>query len=123
MAKFVTGQVVVVTFPFSNLQGQKLRPALVLAQAEFDNLILCQITSKPYSSKKAIRITPDDFTTGKLPITSYARPDKLFTAETTIIHKTIGKLTSAKTAQILDQVTALFQTETNNEKTLPQTTS
>ncbi len=36
----VVGSVVLVTFPFSDLKGQKVRPALVLANVEFDNLIL-----------------------------------------------------------------------------------
>ena len=51
MGRFVVGDIVVVSFPFSDLSGQKLRPALVLAHGEFDNLILCQITSRPYTNK------------------------------------------------------------------------
>ncbi len=108
MGRFVIGQIVVVTFPFSDLRGQKRRPALVLAQAEFGNFILCQITSKPYSSRLAIRIQASDFRQGSLPLTSYARPDKLFTAETTIIQKSAGYLTEQKLVEILRQVSALF---------------
>ena len=108
MGKFTVGEVVLVSFPFSNLQGQKIRPALILAKAEFDNLILCQITSKPYTSKLAIRIKADDFEKGKLPVVSYARPDKLFTADFSIIKGTAGKLTSVMTNAILESVRRLF---------------
>ena len=108
MGKFTVGSVVLVTFPFSNLKGQKLRPALVLAKVEFNNLILCQITSKPYTSKISIRLKPTDFATGGLPVISYVRPDKLFTADATIIKKTIGKLTVSTTGEVLESVRALF---------------
>lgn len=108
MGKFTVGSVVLVTFPFSNLKGQKIRPALVLAKVEFNNLILCQITSKPYTSKISIPIKPTDFAAGGLPIVSYVRPDKLFTADTTIIKKTVGKLTSATKDTVLKSVRALF---------------
>ena len=102
------GSVVLVTFPFSNLQGHKTRPALVLAQAEFGNLILCQITSKNYSSKTAVRIGPAEFSTGGLPIISFVRPDKLFTADPTIIKGMAGKLTTKMKNMILQKVSRLF---------------
>lgn len=108
MGKFAIGEVVLVSFPFSNLQGQKVRPALVLAKAELDDLILCQITSKPYTSKLAIRIRSVDFTKGSLPVVSYVRPNKLFTANSSIIKKTAGQLTPTVTQSILKSVCLLF---------------
>jgi mRNA interferase MazF len=105
---YPVGSVVVVTFPFSDLKGQKLRPALVIAHVEFDDLILCQITSKAYTSKTAIRLTPSDFQEGKLPITSYIRPDKLFTCDPKIIKQAAGKLTGTKRKSVLKQVREIF---------------
>jgi mRNA interferase MazF len=108
VGKFVVGNVVVVTFPFSDLSGKKLRPALVVAQAEFGNLILCQITSKAYTSKKAIKITATDFSNGSLPITSYVRPDKLFTAEPVIVERVAGTLVGDSIKAVLEQVKDQF---------------
>lgn len=108
MEKFAVGEVVLVSFPFSNLQGQKVRPALVLAKAEQDDIILCQITSKPYMSKLAIKIQQQDFAKGNLPVVSYARPNKLFTANTSIIKKPAGQLTPTVTKSILKSVRSLF---------------
>ncbi|MBI2613814.1 MAG: type II toxin-antitoxin system PemK/MazF family toxin [Candidatus Levybacteria bacterium] len=108
MGKFTIGSVVLVTFPFSNLKGQKVRPALVLANVEFNNLILCQITSKPYTSKISICLKPADFVTGGLPVISYVRPDKLFTADTSIIKKTVGQLTTKTKNAVLKNICALF---------------
>lgn len=109
MGKLTVGSVALVTFPFSNLKGQKLRPALVLANVEFNNLILCQITSKPYTSKISICLKSTDFATGGLPIVSYVRPDKLFTADKTIVKKTVGKLTATTRDAVLKNVCALFK--------------
>lgn len=109
MDKLTVGSVVLVTFPFSNLKGQKVRPALVLANVEFNNLILCQITSKPYTSKISICLKPADFAKGSLPVISYVRPDKLFTADMTIVKKTVGKLSPKTKDSVLSNIRALFK--------------
>lgn len=108
MGKFAVGSVVLVTFPFSNLKGQKVRPALVLANVEFGNLILCQITSKPYTSKITICIKSKDFAQGNLPVISYVRPDKLFTADTTVVKDVAGQLTPTIKNKVLQSVRGLF---------------
>ncbi len=46
MGKPAIGEVVVLTFPQTNLQAGKRRPALVVADLAGDDLILCQITSR-----------------------------------------------------------------------------
>jgi mRNA interferase MazF len=46
MGRFVKGDVVVIPFPYSDLSASKKRPALVLADLEGDDIILCQITSQ-----------------------------------------------------------------------------
>jgi mRNA interferase MazF len=108
MEKFAIGSVVLVAFPFPNLKGKKIRPALSLAHVEFNNLILCQITSKPYSSKSAIKIKNTDFEKGSLPLISHVRPDKLLTTDNSIIERIAGKLTTNAKKNILQKVQALF---------------
>lgn len=108
MGKFTVGSVVLVTFPFSDLKGQKIRPALVLANVEFGNFVLCQITSKPYTSKIAICVKSKDFSKGNLPVVSYVRPDKLFTADATIMKDVVGELSPGVKNKILKSVRKLF---------------
>lgn len=108
MGKFVVGDVVVTTFPSSDLSSNKRRPALVLAEVEFGDLILCQITSKAYSSKMAIAIETTDFASGGLSIISYARPDKLFTADVILIDRSVGTLKDTAIKKVLSQVRGLF---------------
>lgn len=86
------GLIVLVPFPFSNLSQAKLRPAVVLAAAGKNDWILCQITSKPFGDPRSIQIGEDSFQKGSLRLTSYARPGKLFTANSALMIKDIALL-------------------------------
>ncbi|OAD20408.1 transcriptional modulator of MazE/toxin, MazF, partial [Candidatus Thiomargarita nelsonii] len=57
MVTFTVGSVVLIPFPFSDLSRSKLRPAVVIADVEHGDWILCQVTSQPYSDSQAIEIT------------------------------------------------------------------
>jgi mRNA interferase MazF len=65
LERFIKGDVVV-PFPFSDLTGAKRRPALVIAELEGDDVILCPMTSHSIRDKSAISVSHDDFTTGTL---------------------------------------------------------
>lgn len=85
--------IVVIPFPFSDLSGKKLRPAVVLADAGRGDWLLCQVTSNPYSDSNAIRITNKDLQKGVLTsAVSFARPIKLFTANETVMLKRVAIL-------------------------------
>ena len=85
--------IVVIPFPFSDLSGTKLRPAVVLADAWRGDWLLCQVTSNPYSDSNAIRITNKDLQKGVLTsAVSFARPIKLFTANETVMLKRVAIL-------------------------------
>lgn len=87
MERLIAGDVVVIPFPYSDLTGAKHRPALVIARVNTSDLILCQITSKAYKDDVAIFLDSIDFAVGRLPIVSFIRPNKLFTADKSIIIK------------------------------------
>lgn len=108
MEKPVVGSVVVLLFPFSDLRGAKRRPALILATTEFGNFILCQITSKPYASKTAITLVKDDFMQGSLPVVSYIRPDKLFTADASLFAEVKGQISKEKLTMVRESLKKLF---------------
>ena len=108
MGRLRVGTVLSCRFPFTDLSSDKVRPAVVVAKAELGDIILCQITSRDYSSKKAIALKSIDFEFGALPIDSYIRPDKLFTANTTIIKTVYGVISKVKREQLSDSIKSLF---------------
>ena len=101
MGEISVSDIVFVTFPFSDLSQMKLRPALVLANAQRSDWILCQITSRSYDDTEAITINEMDFQTGFLSKISYVRPHKIFTANDQLIKKKVASLTPAKHHEII----------------------
>ena len=109
MARFVKGDVVVISFPFSDLSASKRRPAFVLAALPGD-VILCQITSRTTNLSGAVLITAADFKDGGLHRDSSVRPDRLFTADSGIIAYRAGGLSDAKVREVVNAVVQLVTT-------------
>ena len=109
MGEPVVGDVVVISFPFSDRSATKRRPAFVAAVAEHGDLILCQSTSKRYSSEIALPLGKEDFQKGGLPQESFVRPDKLFTASRSIVKLVAGTVRQPQRGRILETVAALFR--------------
>ncbi len=103
------GAVVLVPFPFSDLSQAKLRPAIVLADVGRDDWILCQITSTPYGDPRAIALADDDFATGSLRVSSYARPGKLFTAHRRLMVTRVGQLKFPPLQNIIDAIVHILR--------------
>ena len=108
MGEFVKGDVVTISFPFSDLSGSKKRPAFVLANLTGDDIILCQITSRFKSNSLAVPLTTDDFISGNLPVDSFIRPDKLFTADKSLVLSTAGHLSDDKVRDVINSVITIL---------------
>lgn len=107
------GTVVLVHFPFSDLSQTKLRPALVLADAGRGDLVLCQITSRPYGDPATIPLQLTDFETGGLRVVSYARPAKLFTAGSALISSDVGTVSREALERIVEATVRLLRSGTS----------
>jgi mRNA interferase MazF len=105
----VKGDIVVVPFPFSDLSRAKRRPALVLATLDGDDLILCQVTSRAISDVHAIPVAAADFETGALKVDSNIRPNRIFTAERSIVAYRAGHLKATKTIEATAKVVEILQ--------------
>ena len=112
MGAFGPASIVVIPFPFSDLSGTKLRPAIVFADAGRGDWLLCQITSNPFSDPDAIRITNADLESGSLSAVSFARPLKLFTAEEGLIVKRIAILKDSKFDEVVGATIKALQKNT-----------
>ena len=109
MERFVKGDVVVVPFPFSDLTQAKRRPALVIAELEGNDLILCQITSQSIRDRCAVSIDEDDFETGTLRRRSNIRPNRIFTADRYIILYKISHLKPEKINQVIENIISILR--------------
>ena len=104
MGQFVKGDVVIIPFPFTDLSGNKKRPAFVVADLSGDDIIVCQITSKAKSDPFALYIGASDFVVGGLPVDSFIRPNKIFTANKNIILTVAGRLGETKIRDAVNSV-------------------
>ena len=100
---------VVVPFPFSDLTRAKRRPALVIAELEGDDLILCQITSHRIRDRYAVSIEENDFETGTLMQKSNVRPNRIFTADRHIVLYRIGHLRPDKSSEVIERIVDILQ--------------
>lgn len=101
--------IVVIPFPFSDLSATKLRPAVVLADTQHGDWLLCQITSKQYSDPQAIQITPVNLKKGTLNAISFVRPMKLFTASENLVVKRVAILDNVTYTAILNSIITALQ--------------
>jgi mRNA interferase MazF len=111
MEKFSVKDIVFIRFPFSDLSNYKLRPALILAYAEKNDWILCQITSQPYSDKQSVVLENKNFESGSLIKTSYIRPGKLFTANANIFEKKVARINSDFKEKIVKIIIKMLKQE------------
>src|SRR3989338_1020839 len=102
MERFVKGDVVVLSFPFSDMSTSKRRPALIIASMSGDDVILCQITSESRHDGYSIALSNSDFRQGGLKIKSIIRPNRLFTADKSIILYKAGSIKSNKMKETED---------------------
>jgi mRNA interferase MazF len=109
MGELSVADIVFVSFPFSDLSYAKLRPALVLAYAQRNDWILCQITSKSYNDNKAICIDEDDYKNGGLNLVSFVRPSKLFTANEALINKNVASLNDATHEKVINTILQILK--------------
>ena len=111
MGTSLKGLVVIINFPFSDLSNYKRRPALVIADWQSNDVILCQITSAAHKDGFAIQLADDDFLSGSLLKTSYIRPNKLFTADKSTFLNHAGYISSNKVKEVIDTINKVLNTE------------
>lgn len=110
MARFVSGEVVVVPFPFTDLSSVKVRPALVLSSLTRGDVILCQITSQAAGHPEALSILAADFAPGgSLPRDSFALPHRVVTAHESCVQRSVGRLSPEKLNHVRKRVCAIIR--------------
>ena len=112
MSEFQPGDIVLLDFPFSNKQGSKYRPGLILAQSDFSgDYIVAYVTSNADLAllyKHTIFLGKGDLSLGRMVEESAVRVDKVITVAAKTIGKgPVAKLKSEKLNEVLMKRNAL----------------
>jgi mRNA interferase MazF len=105
---YAFGEVVLVPFPFTNQEGSKKRPAVVVSSPAYHvhrpDLLIMAITSQPHTALDFAAFTVIDWQSAGLLKPSYAKP-VLTTLEQTLVIRSMGQF-SSRDQQALRQTLA-----------------
>lgn len=89
-------EVVLLPYPFSNLQERKVRPAVVVSNNDFNRMcsdcIVLPMTSVIKEGTFSVSLSQKDMEQGKLIKASELRIDKVFSVEKRLVRMKIGKV-------------------------------
>lgn len=100
------------SFPYSDLGGEKHRPALVISNDGYnrqgDDIFVCAITTNLSKRPFSVPLEPKDFSEGSLPLPSRVRCDKIMSVEKGLLYKKAGRVSDAKFGQVGRQLALLI---------------
>jgi mRNA interferase MazF len=101
------GDIVLITFPFTDLSGNKLRPAVVLADTNRD-LTVCFVTTQiGWQEPTDVSLSPTQ--SNGLKKQSLIRTSKIATLDRSLAKGLIGRLSANETDDLNDKLKTLFQ--------------
>lgn len=103
----IKGSIVLITFPFTDMSGSKLRPAVVLF-ASADDIVVCFITSQLSWQEPTDIMLPPTAENG-LKKLSLIRTSKLATLDKALAKGLLGKLSDPKLVELNDKLKQLLQ--------------
>jgi mRNA interferase MazF len=105
-------EIVLLPFPFSDLEGTKVRPALVVSNDSFnaksDDCVMVPLTTVIKDEPFSVLISQDDLSAGKLLRPSRIRADKIFTVEKKMVMMRIGSLKANTFNKVKDEIVRML---------------
>lgn len=101
------GDIILIPFPFTDLTGNKLRPALILAETSLDLTVSFITTQLQWQESTDLVLQPDHKNGIKKP--SLIRLSKLATIDRTLVVGKIGDIGRVKISEIDIKLKLLFQ--------------
>ena len=103
----VKGDIVLITFPFTDLTGSKLRPTVVLADTELD-ITVCFITTQlQWQDPADVQLLPTSF--NGLRKQSLMRTNKIATLDKTLAKGLLGRLTPVELNDLNNKLKIFLQ--------------
>jgi len=92
---FDRGDLVLISFPFSNLSAAKKRPVLMLTRPDaYGDFIALAVTSRPQADH-GIALDSVDLVQGRLPLASWIRTDRVVTLNASLVVKEFGRVSES----------------------------
>lgn len=101
------GDIVLIPFPFTDLSGSKLRPAVILFEGNLDVTVCFITTQLTLQEPTDIAITPNNI--NGLKKLSLIRTSKLATVDKLLIKGVLGKLAETELNDLNINLKILFQ--------------
>ena len=108
---FKQGDIVLVEFPFSDGEGNKIRPALVISNTSInhvDELILLPITGTDFNDGLGFRIYQNEVD-APMPKPSFIRMNKVASLDNRLIIRKINRLKISYLEQVIDSFIELIE--------------
>jgi mRNA interferase MazF len=103
----IKGDIVLITFPFTDLKGSKLRPAVILADTNLD-VTVCFITSQiGWQESTDVLLLPN--ATNGLLKQSLVRMSKIATIDKTLAKGLLGRLEQVELTELNIKLKILLQ--------------
>ncbi len=104
-------EIVLVPFPYLDLSSSKRRPVLIISNDDynrnFDDVVVCVITSNRQLDSYAISLETQDLEMGIMPESSVVKVHKLFTIAQSQIIRKFSIVQSDFFDKIIDKINAL----------------
>ncbi|MBF0446133.1 MAG: type II toxin-antitoxin system PemK/MazF family toxin [Magnetococcales bacterium] len=98
---FLPGDLILVSFPYSDLSTTKRRPVLVLTAPDGRSDFICLAVTSVPTAEHAIILDYDALIDGDLPKRSWVRTDKIFTLNTKLVKGVFAQTSPSFFKQIL----------------------
>ena len=101
------GTIVLIPFPFTDLKGSKIRPAVILSRSELD-VTICFITSElRWKAEYDISVSPS--ASNGLKVLSLIRVGKIATIDSGLLLGELGELSDTEIAELDEGLKKLLQ--------------
>jgi mRNA interferase MazF len=105
-------ELVLLPYPFSNLEETKFRPALVVSNDLFnkksEDCIMVPLTSVLKEEPCSVIVTQNDLVAGKLIKPSRIKVDKIFAVKKNLVARKIGRINNKVFERVKTEIVRMF---------------
>jgi len=111
-SSFEQGDIIVAVLPFSDQNGMKRRPALVMSGTKYNksssDIVLLPITSKKNAGRYIANLSGGDVVEGHLKVESQIKAGSPVSFYTELVEGKIGKISARKLAEVKKITSELY---------------